>query len=54
MLFAVLELIGAVMRDFRELKVWNYGLLCGQVIETKKMLTGFLQYLWSAKTGTEG
>ena len=28
--------------------------LCAQVVETKKMLTGFIQHLCGAKTGTDG
>ena len=31
-----------------------YELLSEQVIETKKMLTGFMQYLGKSRTGTEG
>lgn len=39
-------------RDLGYLDPESCDLLSGQVIETKKMLTGFLQYLWSTKTGT--
>jgi four helix bundle protein len=41
-------------RDLGYLDSGEYGLLSEQVIETKKTLSGFLQYLWSGKTGTEG
>lgn len=41
-------------RDLGYLDAESYNLLCGQVVETKKMLTGFLQYLWGSKTGTDG
>jgi len=41
-------------RDLGYLDVESYNLLCAQVVETKKMLTGYLQYLWGTKTGTDG
>jgi len=41
-------------RDLDYLVPEIYAELSGQVVETKKMLSGFIQYLGKRKTGTEG
>ena len=41
-------------RDLDYLEPESYQTLLSQVSEVKKMLTGFIQYLYGAKTGTEG
>ena len=40
-------------RDLGYLAEENHQLISAQVVETKKMLTGFIQYLCGAKTGTD-
>ena len=41
-------------RDLGYLESGKYQRLSGEVVEVKKMLTGFVQYLCGARTGTEG
>ena len=41
-------------RDLGYFEQERYEGLAGQVVETKRMLTGFIQYLYGQKTGTDG
>lgn len=41
-------------RDLGYLKSEDYQPLSADVVEVKKMLTGFIQHLCAAKTGTDG
>ena len=40
--------------DLGYLTADSHEMLFAQVVETKRMLTGFVRYLYGAKTGTEG
>ena len=41
-------------RDLRYLDQKGYDELAGSVVEVKRMLTGFIQYLSASRTGTAG
>jgi four helix bundle protein len=43
-----------LLRDLGYLESEKYRRLSGEVVEVKKMLTGFIQYLCGGRTGTEG